>query len=95
MSKRLYSKMSRISSGDHPPSYWMCTGATFLVIYSWGMKLTTYLHLIPRLREGEREGGRGRGREGEGGREAAAILPLPICLFDMYRDFTLITAQHY
>jgi hypothetical protein len=24
-------------------------------IYSWGMKLTTYLHLVPRLRKKERE----------------------------------------
>jgi len=86
MSKRLlYSKMSRIGSGDDPSSCWMYTGATFLVIYSWGMKLTTYLHLVPRLRE----------REGGGGRGGEAILPLPICLFDMYRDFTFTTAQQY
>jgi len=36
--------------GLHPPSYPVCTGALSHRVKCWGMKLTTCLHLVPRLK---------------------------------------------
>jgi len=64
--------MFRISSGDHPPSYWN--------------------HLLGDIQLGH-EADNLPASSAKAEREA--ILPLPICLFDMFRDFTFTTAQHY
>jgi hypothetical protein len=40
----------QISCGAHPASYLIGTGGFFWGKINWGMKLTTHLHLVPRLR---------------------------------------------
>jgi hypothetical protein len=40
----------KTGSGAHPPSYPTGTGNSFPEVQRSGMKLTTYIHLVPRLR---------------------------------------------